>query len=314
MKIVKDCIYGHIKIPEICVKYLDIPEFQRLRRIKQLGNVSKVYPSATHTRFEHSLGVMHLAGEMCDHLQISEPQKHLIQLAGLYHDVGHLPYSHLFDKILEKACIEGVNPHHESRSIETFKKVSERLAILSQQDIEFVCACILGYYLPEYPKYLFEIISSSIDVDKLDYLCRDAYHTGMPSFQAKYIILNSRLITQNNETSIGYRKKAYEDIKYLFETRNRMHELVYQHPVSLEHDTIYMKMVLEVIHHIDPQKIGTLCDYTLDSLLMSHPFTKLTFSKMECRLKDEILDSFETNESIQKIIHPSGSIENILWT
>ena len=66
MRIIKDCIYSYVKVSDLCEAFLDQPEFQRLRRIKQLGNVSKVYPSATHTRFEHSIGVMHLAGKVAN--------------------------------------------------------------------------------------------------------------------------------------------------------------------------------------------------------------------------------------------------------
>jgi hypothetical protein len=316
MKVVKDCIHGYIKLSELAVKYIDQSEFQRLRRVKQLGNVSRVYPSATHTRFEHSLGVYHLAGEMCDQLQVEPEYKELIQLAGLYHDVGHLPYSHLFDKILEKARIKDVIPDHESRSVKTFEEVSKRIGILEPWEVEFVCACIMGYYLPGNPRHLFEIVNSTIDVDKLDYLCRDAYHTGMPSFQAKYIIINSSIIQKDvnnlDDTCIGFRKKAFEDIKDLFETRRRMHELVYQHPVSLEHDTIYMKMVLDIIGQIDPSKIKTLCDYTLDSLLLNHPYTFETFNKMEMRLKNEILDS-SSIELMAKHIPDSGDIHTVTW-
>lgn len=103
-KIIKDCIYGHITVSKLCVAFMDVSEFQRLRRVRQLGVAHYAYPSAVHTRFEHSLGVMHLAGKFVDQLrnyvQISDRTKELIQLAGMYHDIGHLAFSHLFDLFL----------------------------------------------------------------------------------------------------------------------------------------------------------------------------------------------------------------------
>lgn len=312
--IVKDCIYGFVKIPDLCRSYMDTPEFQRLRRVKQLGSVSRVYPSATHTRFEHSIGVMHLAGELADVLNISTEHKILIQLAGLYHDIGHLPYSHLFDKVLKMYKPEGVLLDHEDRSIDTFLKVSKRLGIVSQKDQEFVSACIKGEYLEGYDKCLFQVVSSYIDVDKLDYLCRDAYHTGMPTFQSSYIIQNARL---NENREIVFRKKALEDIKDMFETRRRMHELVYQHPVSLEYDTLYMCMILKVSHVLGTENLEyySLCDYKLETLLMENRQTKDMYQHIEARNKNHsLLCSDVTHSIISKNIFDSGCLSDVQWS
>jgi HD superfamily phosphohydrolase len=308
-RIIKDCIYGHITVPPLCGAFIDNPQFQRLRRVKQLGNAFRVYPSATHTRFEHSIGVMHLAGVMCKQLNISDNWLiNLIQLAGLYHDVGHLPYSHLSDKILEVLKPDNIPHHHEERSVLTFLKVSRELNLLTDKEEQFVCACIKGEFLDGYDPYLFQIISSDVDVDKLDYLCRDAYHTGMPSFQANYIILNVRIGTNRK---LAFRTKAREDIKNLFETRNRMHELVYQHPVSLQYDTMYMCMILQIGKEMD---FNELCDYRLDTLLMTHEKTKHIYSALEYRKKSHSeLCSNKSHPIIMKHIFQSGTIDDIMW-
>lgn len=315
-KIIKDCIYGHINIPAICVAFIDRPEFQRLRRIKQLGNVYRVYPSANHPRFEHSIGVMHLAGVMCDHLKIGGREKELIQLAGLYHDVGHMPYSHLFDKILSVIKPVGIETEHEERSIQTFRKVSAELnestdkVLLTESEMQFVTDCIRGTVPSDGPKYLYQIISSEIDVDKLDYLSRDAYHTGMPTFQANYIILNSRIDPLTN--NIVFRRKAFFDIKNMFDMRIRMHEEVYQHPVSLQYDTMYMCMIRKVKDKID---YVNLDDYKLETLLMTDPRTADIHRKLECRIKDHSVLCANTDCTIiTKSIPNSGSIEEIRWT
>ena len=103
-KIIYDVIHGYIKISPICLKIIDTPEFQRLRNLKQLGLTYLIFPSANHTRFEHSLGVSFLAGEMLKHLNYKQPELEitdreieLIKVAGLCHDLGHGPFSHFFD-------------------------------------------------------------------------------------------------------------------------------------------------------------------------------------------------------------------------
>lgn len=301
---IKDCIYGYVHVPSLCKMYMDVPEFQRLRRIKQLGNVSRVYPSATHTRFEHSIGVMHLAGVLCDILDVPKNIKNLIQLAGLYHDVGHLPYSHLFDRVLEILKPSNIHHEHEERSIDTFKKVSQRLNILTLEEQEFVCACISGDKLPGYPAYYFQMINNDIDVDRLDYLCRDAYHAGMPSFQANYILLNA-VVTQDN--TLGFREKAKEDVKNMFETRRRMHELVYQHPVCLEYETLYMCMILK-LKDID---YDMLCDYKLETLLMTSPETKDSYEQLNYRHKNH--DCLDCKAYLPKQIPKTPSLDVITW-
>jgi HD superfamily phosphohydrolase len=307
MRIIKDCIYKYIEISPLCGLFLDQPEFQRLRRIKQLGNVHRVYPSAVHTRFEHSVGVMHLTGEIAKHLNIDARTTDLLQLAGLYHDIGHMPYSHLFDKVLKIIQPVNVKIDHEERSIDTFLKVSKTLNVLSHQEELFICACIKGEPLDNYDPYLFQIISGGIDSDRLDYMQRDSYHTGMPSFQANYIILNMNI---NQDKNLCFNIKAKEDIKDLFETRRRMHELVYQHRVSLEYDTMYICMILKIKDELDYDE---LCDYKLDTLLMTHSKTKHIYTHLESRIKKHNDLCHEDCPIVLKRVYDQYNIEQILW-
>lgn len=253
-RIIKDCIYGHFAIPPLCAQFMDVPEFQRLRRVRQLGLVHYIYPSATHTRFEHSIGTMYMAGKMVDQLrkfvEIDEKTKHLIQLAGLYHDVGHFAFSHLFDSTLKLFSENDKNDvlhdifkitDHEHRSIYFLTKVNQRLGILSPSEETFVTNLIKGH-VPESEKdltYLYQIIcnaESGIDVDKMDYLRRDAYHTGFPGFQSDYIIINAVI---DSDHHIAFRSKARTDIQDLYNTRIKMHTNVYQHHTSKDLEKIY---------------------------------------------------------------------------
>ena len=310
-RIIKDCVHNFITVPNRIAPFIDVPEFQRLRRVKQLGNVSRVFPSATHMRFEHSLGVMHLAGKLCDVLKVDKRIKELIQLAGLFHDVGHGPYSHLYDHILYIVRPSHMLNDHEDRSVKIFLDVSKRLNILDNKEEEFVCACITGFHLIGYDPYLFQIISSPVDVDRLDYLCRDSLHTGLPSFQYEYIILNAT-ITHNK--TLGFRRKAYEDIKDMFQTRERLHKLVYQTKVSLEYDTLYKCMISKLKDELDFNEL--LDDYELDTILRKHEKTKDMYYKMECRNKSHrhLCDDKNHIEECTRIIPEPGNINDIIWT
>lgn len=247
---IKDCIYGHILIPALCVSFMDVPEFQRLRRVRQLGMAHYAYPSAVHTRFEHCLGVMHLAGKMVDNLrryvQISDRTKELIQLAGMYHDIGHFAYSHLFDAFLSKinssAGIFKLHDH-EDRSLFFLRQVNSQLKLLTHEEEDFVANAIEGKVPEGQPAYLYQIVCNKecgVDIDKMDYLKRDTYHTGFPSFQADYIMLCA---TIDKENHLAFKQKAYGDLKDLFEARRRMYENVYQHHTSLKMDKIYFCMM-----------------------------------------------------------------------
>lgn len=256
-KVIKDCIYGHITIPELCLKFMDVPEFQRLKRVRQLGMAHYVYPSAVHTRFEHSLGVMHLAGKMVDQLRkfvnIDDRTKELIQLAGMYHDIGHFAFSHLFDTFLSSAKLDesSINEifklkDHEDRSIYFLRQVNLLLNLLSEEEQKFVGNVIKGHVPPEKPAYLYQIVCNEeckIDVDKMDYLKRDSYHTGLPGFQSDYIILNSLI---NEDGYLAFKRKAENDIIDLFETRKRMFNNVYRHHTTLKIDKIYLCMMKQL--------------------------------------------------------------------
>lgn len=221
---------------------MDTPEFNRLRRIKQLGLAHYVFPSATHTRFEHCIGVMNLAGKVVDILNshlpnsISPREKSLVQLAGLFHDVGHTAFSHLMDYILQEKNIKPEISHHENRSITLLKKVNSRLKILSSEEEQMVGKMILGENDTEKP-FLYEIVNNlayGLDVDRLDYLQRDAYHTGMPFFQADYIIECMRI--KNNRLTIL--KKAKPELEAMYEARKRLLTLVCRHKTVMKIEKI----------------------------------------------------------------------------
>jgi len=174
---VKDPIYGYIRLTEVEKSIIDTLAVQRLRRIRQLAGAEYVYPAANHTRFEHVLGAMYLAGVVADNLPInlSAEEKQKIRLAALLHDVGHAPFSHLFEPMLLKF----LHRSHEDMSSWIIAD-SDLTDVISAQgyDPKDLSSLAVGKPGSSDKRFLGQIISSSFDVDKMDFVVRDSYHTG----------------------------------------------------------------------------------------------------------------------------------------
>lgn len=171
-KIFNDPVYGFVSVPyEIIFDLIEHPYFQRLRNIKQLGLTHLVYPGALHTRFHHALGAMHLMGIALESLrnkgiEITEEESEAVTIAILLHDIGHGPFSHA----LESCIVPSI--HHEDLSILLMKRLNE----------EFNGALTLAIEIFEdkYPKrFLHQLVSSQLDMDRMDYLNRDSFYTGV---------------------------------------------------------------------------------------------------------------------------------------
>ena len=223
--------------PEI-IDIINSVEFQRLRRLRQLGTAHWVWLGATHTRFEHSIAVAHLAGRLASHLQkkqpdlkITERQILLVQLAGLLHDVGHGPFSHLFDDVFLKDS-DSPMAHHEQRSVAIVARLL-RSSIFEYpaEEIAFVQSLIAPTKGQE--GFLYHIVANQInhlDVDKMEYIKRDARACGLS--QGGFDTDTMRIINAARvvDGCICYHQKVYEDIYNLFQTRYRLHTTVYRHP------------------------------------------------------------------------------------
>lgn len=172
LKFVRDPIYGFIGLTNSEIKLLNSPFLQRLRRIKQLGNTHLVYPTACHSRFEHSLGVLHIANRMAQKLGLGEEQIKIIRYMAILHDIGHGPLSHNFEDILKK--INGEKVSHEDIT----KKIIANDEFIGQV-LGDNKEKVLDLFDEENETVSKEIISSNIDADKLDYLRRDSYHIGV---------------------------------------------------------------------------------------------------------------------------------------
>jgi len=176
---IKDPVYGYVYITEAEKQIIDTFPVQRLRRLRQLAGSEYVYPGANHTRFEHSLGVMHLAGMMVENPYLSkyfsEDDYQLIRIAALLHDVGHGPFSHVFEHLLVKF----LKKTHEDINVWVVQK-SELKEILKKLgfNVDDVAKLSVGWLHKPNRVFMDQIIRSAVDVDKLDFVIRDTFHTG----------------------------------------------------------------------------------------------------------------------------------------
>jgi len=169
LKLVKDPVHGYITFSEQEMQLVDTYAVQRLRRISQLPLVHLVYPGARHSRFDHSLGCFHLAGEFASHLGLDSYETALLKAAALLHDIGHTPYSHLLEPLLVERGVD-----HEmlsARIIMEDDELGDRLHDAGI-DVDDVVAMLRG------GRRLSHLISGPLDVDRLDFLVRDSYFTG----------------------------------------------------------------------------------------------------------------------------------------
>ncbi|HIH71578.1 MAG TPA: HD domain-containing protein, partial [Methanothermobacter thermautotrophicus] len=156
MKFIRDSVHGNLKLSEFEVRIVDTPQFQRLRRIKQLGFTSLIYPGANHSRFEHSIGAMYLASRLAEHLGLGHEKKRVLRLCALLHDVGHGPFSHVSEGVLEMS--------HESLTRELIRKSILGDIISEEFDLRQVMRILRGEGV------LGQAISGELDVDRMDYL------------------------------------------------------------------------------------------------------------------------------------------------
>lgn len=248
--VIRDNVHGLIEIPSLCQKIMDTPEFERLRSIKQLGLTHYVYPAARHSRFEHSLGVMHLAGKFVTALQDSSPgccddvDKLCVQVAGLCHDLGHGPYSHLWEQFLAEAG-EDELWSHEGSSVDVLTRILESIDHnLLPREVDFIKELIGGplgsgkgwpYKGRGREKaFLYEIVANEVtgvDVDKMDYVMRDSVALGIGSiFQARRYLSGCRVVWGVDGTSrIAVNGKVLGDVCDLYLDRARLHRNAYQH-------------------------------------------------------------------------------------
>ena len=219
-----DPIHDFIRVYDHELQLIDNPIFQRLRRIRQLSGAHLTYPAAQHTRFEHSLGVMHISGQAGNALSekgiLESVDIQILRLAGLLHDIGHGPFSHLFEEIIQKKKIS-----HEDFGKEIILK-SEIGDNLTKNGFDKKLVAEIAFGNSKF-QYLNEIVSGALSADMMDYLLRDGYFTG-----AEHAKIDHKRITQSldvHKQKLALERSALYSFESMMHSRYQMFKAVYFH-------------------------------------------------------------------------------------
>jgi HD superfamily phosphohydrolase len=275
----KDPIYGMISLPDVCLKFIDTPEFQRLRDLKQTGSCNLVYIGAHHTRFDHSIGVGWLGFRMVFGIAERQPELGIdardilcVTLAALCHDLGHGAGSHMWDSAILKRI--GVDMPHEEMSLKIFDHIVESTRSkyrmmrisddpfdgLTDQDFKFIKALIHApkceYNIdtvgrPENKLFLMDIVSNKsngLDIDRCDYIQRDTFNCGVRGvFDVDRLIKNVVIREVEGKLCMCWPQKDLEGIIEIFHTRDSLHRRVYQHRTNVGIESMYRDAILSAV-------------------------------------------------------------------
>jgi len=255
-KFFRDPIHGYIEVDGALLKIIDSPLFQRLRRIRQLAFTDLVYHGAEHSRFGHCVGTYHLASEIADKVGIEDSKiKDEFRLAALLHDIGHPPCSHAFE-----SAIENLYPNRNhvdyTEAIIRYSEIGDMIGKLGLSK-DTIVKLIRGKYV-EKPElsYLNDLISSELDVDRLDYLLRDSYYCGVPygNYDLQRLLLG---IVENGGTMVVEEKARHAAESFIL-ARFWMYTQVYTHHTRRAFDimlrSIFSKDVMDSLDYPRPSK------------------------------------------------------------
>ena len=302
-KIINDPIYGFISIRfDIIWKLIEHPDFQRLRRISQLGLSSLVYPGANHSRFHHAIGSMHLMNSAIETLKskgiiISQKEHEAALIAILLHDIGHGPFSHA----LEHTIVNNIS--HEQISLMFMYKLNE--------EFKGKLSLAINIFQKKYKrKFLCQLVSSQLDVDRLDYLNRDSFYSGVNEGIINYNRIITMLNVFNDELVVDY-KGIYSVEKFII-ARKLMYWQVYLHKTVLSAEYTLMNILRRA------KKIATT-DSTIFStnafskfLYEKNSITKDFFIKEKLLGKFAILDDYDILCSIKEWCNNNDKILSLL--
>lgn len=288
-KIINDPVYGFVNITSSLIfDLIEHPIFQRLRRIKQLGLSNLVYPGALHTRFQHVIGAMSLAAQAVDVLRskgidITEEEKDGVCAAVLLHDLGHGPFSHTLEHVL----IRGV--HHEWLS----------LAFMELLNNEFsgkLNTCI-QIFTNKYPKkFLHQLVSSQLDMDRLDYLRRDSFYTGVQ----EGVIGHDRIINMLNvkDDELVMDEKGIYSIEKFLIARRLMYWQVYLHKTVVAAESVLVN-IMQRASELATQQVELFASPDFKYFLYEHPGKEELINNPEVLMRYSRLDDHDVFLSIK---------------
>lgn len=267
-KMIRDSVHGNIFVPQKFMAVVDCPAFQRLRDIKQLATADRIYPEATHTRFAHSLGVFHITSMILERLEklfaalklaVNSDDKDKLLLAALLHDIGHGPYSHVFEDIYSGSISNGFG--HEKMTCEIIRHDP---ALSDAINLNFGCnfnnevADIIEYHMtsskPRKSSNLLinvyqDLISSNLDADRMDYMMRDSFNTGekFGVFDLQRLISAMELTEYEGKIRVAIRYDCLSSIEQFIMGRYNMYANVYYAPYKLFTEELIKRICKKII-------------------------------------------------------------------
>lgn len=289
---IKDPVYGYVNIARVEKDVVDSFPVQRLHRLRQLAGAEYVYPGANHTRFEHSIGTMHLAQLLTQNSTLSqylsEEESQMIRFAALLHDVGHGPFSHVFEHLLEKF----LDKTHEEMTVWVVEdsELNDELGKVGF-DAKSIAKLATGSLCRRGKTFMDQMIQSAVDVDKLDFIVRDTYHTG-----AKYgnvdvvrLIRMLDILDENLAVDLG----ALSALESLILARIESFKSIYFHRVSRA-----AQIMLATAMEKAKDDLGLVAFNTPEEYLALDDFTVWTMLKL-CEKSREIIESLERRQLLK---------------
>ena len=259
MKLINDPVYGliHIRTP-LLFDLIEHPLFQRLRRIKQTGLTHLVYPGSQHTRFHHALGAMHLMGMAIDELrtketEISKQEEEAVLIAVLLHDIGHSPYSHALERLIIDADHEAIG-----------KVIMKHLGVTFGSQLDLAFEMFTGNYSRP---FFHQLISGQLDLDRLDYLSRDSFYTGV----AEGVVGHDRILRMLRvvDDQLVVEEKGLYSIEKFLVARHIMYWQVYLHKTSLSAE-LMAKAIIKLLRELEPTEREGFMSPELDFFISQH--------------------------------------------
>lgn len=300
LKIINDPIYGFITIPNSLIfDIIEHPYFQRLRRVSQMGLSNMVYPGANHTRFHHAIGCMHLMQKAVHVLRnkevvISDDEANALYVAILLHDIGHGAFSHA----LEHSIVSGVS--HEEISLKFMKALND--------EFDGKLSLAIQIFEGKYPrKFLYQLISSQLDIDRLDYLKRDSFYTGVTEGN----ISSDRLIAMMNvvKDQLVIEEKGIYSVEQFIIARRLMYWQVYLHKTGLVVENTLVN-VLKRAKELASKGIDLPAGKALKHFLYN-PITQINFTKDTLEIFAE-LDDYDVMSAIKEWVHHNDFVLSCL--
>ncbi len=289
---IKDPVYGYVYITESEKDVVDSFPMQRLHRLRQLAGAEYVYPSANHTRFEHSIGTLHLSQRITENSNLtqylSNDESQMIRLAALLHDVGHGPFSHVFEHLLEKF----LDKTHEELTTWVIEK-SEASDMLRKVGFNpnKVARLATGSLQQKGKAFIDQIIQSAIDVDKLDFIVRDTYHTGAKYGNVDVFRLIHMIDVLNENLAID--AGALSALESFILARIESFKSIYFHRVSRA-----AQIMLALAMEKAKDELGLINFKTPEEYLSLNDYTVWTMLKL-CEKSRRIMDNLERRRLIK---------------